>query len=677
MAHDSETSRVSRRSVVAGLASIPLITPFRAYAASSFNLVTDFGAVGDGVTDNSEAFAKFGTAARSISATGNAVQLFMPPGQYQYNAKACFGFLFNIRQLEISAYGASVQNTYDTRVADSNYEFPWPHVHAFRGADYVLNNEGLLIETTKAGDRTVKLKAAQSERVATGAYLLIASLNIQYMGYPHNCDRFDYVKILESDPLTGILTLDRPLKYAHQDDFPELHDRAYCSGPHVGRARVWDLNKYELHDIDHRIEGLTILSIAHKTRDYHDIFHAAGRRQTFVNCTLPGYGVSNLEHFEVRGCRINGHGEIDKLIDTIVIEDCDFRGGLNFQSSSVENVRIRNCAFSDATSLASLYTGTAKNIEITDCKIDTLSEGQFLGMSRNLTIANCTIKKWGGGQNAYSQYGDISGPLLQIDGVDNTYANGVFTFRNFAASILRNQSLIFNAIPGAQINLAGPNLGLGFMLTSDTGSGIVTHISETDGHFIVATTLPYATLPDWCSQKFRIQRCGTLRITNSAGCEAVVAASQADTLGKRPFEYHHHQLGADGQASGAFMLAGDVLAIEIHVVKAMPGRTLTIMIPQCLDGKTFRDHGRLQVTIDLGTAGLRGFDQAKLTGKTSADSVKLGQETRGAMPTGIWLYQNAFWSFGGVAGQGSDRLVVDMKVYTDMGRFRTLNQIEE
>ena len=671
-------SRISRRDIIRALAIAPAILPARAAGSGTLDLVTDFGAVGDGVTDNSEAFKKFGHAARTLSTAGKAVRLNIPPGQYQYNAKSCFGFLFDIRELHVVGYGAAVQNTYDTSIANSNYEFPWPHIHSYLGGDYVLNNEGCLLAQTAVGDKFVQLKNSNELAAApAGSYVLIASLNIQYMGYPHNCDRFDYARVIDVDIAKGTLTLDRSLKYAHRQEFAELYDHTYCSGPHVGRARIWNLNKYELHDVEHTLEGLTVLPILHKKHDYHDIFHAAGHRQVFTNCTIPGYGVSNIEQFEMRGCRINGHGEIDKLVGDIVIDNCEFRGGLNFQSSSVDRVSIKNSSFSDPTNLASLYTGTAKSIHIDSCKIDTLSESLPFGLNRSLVISNSVIKKWGAGRDGYSQYGDISGPLMEIDGENNTYANGVFTFQNFAASILKHQGLIYNVVPGAQINLAGPDLGLGPMITGDAGCGTVTGVGETNGHLIITTTLTYPRLPKWCANKFRIQRCGSLRIINSTGCATVTTASQADVLGKRPFEYFHLRFDTNSPRRGAFMIAGELKRLSVNVEKTAPaGSTFTLYLSSCLDAQTFADAGRLAMTIDLAASGAREFTQTQLADKTTGDSLTLTGTQLTAIPAGKWLYQNAFWSFSydPLALPIAHRPVIDLQFDTDLGQFRRIGK---
>ena len=422
--------------------------------ASELDFKRDFGALGDGAFDNSDAFTKFGHAARGCSKAGRAVRLRIAPGQYQYDAKKCFGFLFDIENLHIVAHGAAVQNTYDTAVANSNYEFPWPSIHSYLGGKYVINNEGALIFKATAGDQRIVLKSpAELEEVPVGAYVLIASLNIQYMGYPHNCDRFDYARVTAVDPATGAVTLDRRLKYSHLEDFPELFNRAYCSGPHVGRARIWNMNKYELHDVEHTTDGLTILPILHKNHDYQDIFVSTGRKQVYNDCTFSGYGPTNIEHFAMRNCTVRGRGEVDKLIDLIDIDGCSFESGVNFQSSSVDRVVVKKSTFKDKGNVPSVLAGTAKVLEFDACTIDTLSEGLVLGVNRRLTIKNSIIRNWGFGGNGYSQFGDMSGPLLDLDGVNASYADGVFTIVASSASILRHQCLIYNVVPGAQINL--------------------------------------------------------------------------------------------------------------------------------------------------------------------------------------------------------------------------------
>lgn len=640
------------------------------------DLVRDFGGLGDGVSDNSAAFQAFGAAARALSNAGKSVRLTIPAGRYQYDAKKCFGFLFNIRQLHIVAHGASVQNTYDTTTANSNYEFPWPQIHSYLGGNYVLNNEGALIAETKVGDDRIVLKSTQDmAEFPVGAYILIASLNIQYMGYPHNCDSFDYAVVIACDPVSGTLVLDRKLRYVHRTDFPELHSRAYCSGPHVGRARVWNMNRYERHDVDHLTEGLVIMSIANKTRGYHDIFHGTGRQQVYRNCTFPGYGASNIEVFRMENCVVLGHGEIDKLIDLVEIDGCRFEGGLNFQSSSVERVVIANSSFSDRTSLASLYTGTAKNIRVENCEIDVLSEGLILGLNRQLVVANSRVKKWGASREPYGQFGDMQGPLLDVDGIKGTFADGVFKFRISAASILRNQALIYNAIPGAMVNLAGPDAGAGPMLTGSVGTGTVTAIEEEDAAFVMRTTLAYKVLPDWCPAKFRIQRCGQLEIINSDGCDLMRAASKAHGLGRRPFEYRDLEFSGVTERSGHFFIAGCLKRLVCNVVSpAASGQTIAIVFAKWLDGQTFRDAGRLVLTIDLSILGKRVFDDGGIQAVARGDGMSLGGVIQAAIPTGNWLYQNAFWSFNFDPAQIPLELrpKFSVAIETDMGRFRTI-----
>ncbi len=686
----------NRREVLKGLAIAPglfpaevwgqcrvggIVSPRQSETAggvdwSTLDLVAEFGAIGDGNADNSEAFARFGAAARALSKAGRGVRLVLAPGQYQYDAKKCFGFLFDIRRLHVSAYGASVQNTYDTAVANSNYEFPWPQIHSYLGADYVLNDEGALIEAAAIGDCRIILQSRPlTNDFPPGSYVLIASLNIQYMGYPHNCDRFDYAVVLESDASTGMLVLDRPLSYNHQTDFPELYSKAYCSGPHVGRARVWNMNKYELHDVEHLTEGLVIKPIAHKLHGYQDIFHGTGRQQIYRDCTFPGYGASNIELFRMENCVVHGHGEIDKLINDVVIENCEFNGGLNFQSSSVERVSIRNTKIRDKKNIASLYTGTAKSIEIDRCEVETLSEGLILGLNRSLSVTDSVIKKWGAGLEPYGQYGDMSGPLLDIDGVNNWFADGVFTFTNFSQSIRRNQALIYNVLPGAQINLAGPNLGLGPMLTGPSGTGIVSSIREVDGAFVVTTDLPYRQLPAWCPNKFRIQRCGELRIASSRGCDLVETASRAHVLGLRPFEYIHRDFSREKSRSGAIMVAGTPKRFVFDVRRAgLAGQSMTLDFSHCLDEATCRDAGRLAITIDLAVAGQRNFSVSGLAGAAGGDKVMLAGAAQTTLPPNKWFYQNAFWSFTQDLARlgGADRPHLELSLKMEMGRFRTI-----
>jgi polygalacturonase len=64
----------------------------------------DFGAVGDGATDNAAALLAFGTWAKAESAAGRGVYLQVPPGYYKFNHANCQDFLANIRTLVIDGH---------------------------------------------------------------------------------------------------------------------------------------------------------------------------------------------------------------------------------------------------------------------------------------------------------------------------------------------------------------------------------------------------------------------------------------------------------------------------------------------------------------------------------------------------------------------------------------------
>ncbi|MDQ3024268.1 MAG: hypothetical protein M3R04_07810, partial [bacterium] len=73
----------------------------------------DFGAVGNGSTNNAAALNAFSTYAVAESAAGRGVVLHVAPGVYLYDHSQCQSWLYNIRRLHMRGYGAVFRNTYD------------------------------------------------------------------------------------------------------------------------------------------------------------------------------------------------------------------------------------------------------------------------------------------------------------------------------------------------------------------------------------------------------------------------------------------------------------------------------------------------------------------------------------------------------------------------------------
>ena len=117
------------------------------------NIVTDFGAVGDGVTDNSNAFVAFQAWAQLQT---NPVVLVMPPGVYLNNSSAAGAFWQNIPDLTVIGYGATLDN--------------------FAGNEAVIRQNLLgtfswRINSTNVGDTTVTMQLSNSAITFSGGNL--------------------------------------------------------------------------------------------------------------------------------------------------------------------------------------------------------------------------------------------------------------------------------------------------------------------------------------------------------------------------------------------------------------------------------------------------------------------------------------------------------------------------
>ena len=177
--------------------------------------------------------AQWGAWARAQSAAGNKVTLLIDPGFYIFDLSMCPYALANIADLHIKGYGATLQNISSINNGAAN---PW-----FQAGqplrDGTVNNvyQYFLIQTTTPNTTTFRMRTpSQAENLTVGQYVMLSSVYIQQGGYPPNCDRFEYLIVTAINTTTGVITVDRPIRYMHPSTYPDD-----LTSPCFGAARVW------------------------------------------------------------------------------------------------------------------------------------------------------------------------------------------------------------------------------------------------------------------------------------------------------------------------------------------------------------------------------------------------------------------------------------------------------
>ncbi len=628
-------------------------------------------------TDNAPALNRIAYIGRQASAAGKAFNLFVAPGQYNFDMANCgYLFLAGIKELHIQGHGAIFQNTYTG--GDGNLRRPWSL------STVALTNQsgstilgvgagGLLswlIDDTAVGDTQFKTQThANAAAWKKGDPVLLTSLDLQYSGgFPVNPDQFEYHTVAaDGDTSTGIVLLDSPIKYAHLTTFPDGGNSQPC-----GKARAWMLtapanvvvdpmnapSTYTItlpFDVKHVFEGLTINQAAVPFGTY---MTTLGGDITFIDCTTIGISPTIAGSVTYHNHVITASSEPDKLVDKLVLDNVTATtSAVGFQSSSINRVDIINCR------LKALDTGTAKYVTVTDCDIDLLGLANTFGMNRSTVINGGVVRAYAGG----APVGGLGSG--QIDGVVVTYANGVITVPE--SSSVR---AYWGLIPGMMICLQVGGTFAG-TFPGDAGVGIVTKLEEVSGNILIHTTLPYTTLPAWTNGKVLTSGYGRLYCPTASGCDFIRNAAGASRKGLKFWEYWRGQF-ANFQTNTNYVteLVGTPAEIVINIRQpsATAGAKFVLTFYNMIKDDTFDDPQSLAISIDATARGRRSITLAGFTGQQAGDTVTFGTTSLAHLPPDRLSGSNIFYcvlSAPTAPTTTANSPVVDVEVQMDAGMF--------
>lgn len=516
---------VNAKATVAQIAGISKI--------ATYNIKTDFGAVGDGVTDDSAAFNNFQTAAQALTVP---VYLLIPPGIY--NNPSAHTFWIGIDDLTITGYGATIY--YFTR-GGAIYQSP-VGVHSAR------------IQATNIGDRSVTLlNPAQTSIFTVGSWVVVCSLEMQgSYGYPPNWNQFEFQQITAINAGTGVISFAGWLRYAHLTNFPATStDPSYDTG---GPASLFAIRP----DWDQRVR---VYGLAVGQASDPNVFQVSAREIKVVDVTN-NYGNGAAPTFArdivFEGCVLNQlQVEVDKLVEQLRFIDCEINTSLIMQSSSIDHVAVEGCH------IYGVSITSAKDIAIRDTVIDSrLSiNGQF-GSSQAILVQNCTVP-------------EIL-PNLGYTRVSLSY----FTFSHGTFSIpLTSPNIGYvwpSAVVGALCFFIGsgmgvPNFGTPFYITGVRSDGTTMFID---------TTLP-ATLPTYSGvdspviTDFILHPAQQLTINSCRGPQAGPLSVGQQSLPLYSYGYANISTWA---TLPTLTLWGKLIKIRVNVRRAYTGIQSTLLL---------------------------------------------------------------------------------------------------
>jgi hypothetical protein len=411
--------------------SAPPTPPSPSFVAK--DIVTDFGAQCNGVTDDAPAFVKFNRWAKTQTLP---VQLTIPSGATcAFLSSVGQWWAKDIKQLLVLGYGATITNNNNTG-----------------GPGFFLGGRGVIqdnahsarLATVSAGSSSITLlNPSQTSLFSVGRYALIAGFDLQGLwhspyGYPPNPHFFEYVKIASVDTTTGMITFETSLRNTYKSTWPNFNSGSRFEVDAGGPATLYALDSSWDTTVEYR--GLTIDQKNFQT-------YANGRSVTYRDvkftgeqCGVPTQNlVWQAIDVDMSSCFL----EIDKINGTV-----SFVGGtvyeIGFQSSSTDLLSM------DGTSVTHRLIGTPKKFVGNNVSIAEFDPGAYaFGRTDEVACADCAIA-------TFNPKGVFTAGTVTNVGINNSWTmnNGVITIPN-AYSRGANQNQVRWAVPGTYFNWVG------------------------------------------------------------------------------------------------------------------------------------------------------------------------------------------------------------------------------
>jgi hypothetical protein len=381
------------------------------------NIITDYGAVGNGVANDRPAFVAWKAAAQGLDAV-----LTIPAGTYYFGPRSGGGGDVNedypfsgMTSLQVNP-GNPLAVTFTDNGTANDFQL------SVRQAFYQNNTHSTrLLADVNAG--ATSFTVSNPSMFTVGRWALISGYDMQGQwnvpgGLPPNEHFFEYVKV--SGISSSTITIDTALRNAYLTRWPNFNSGSGSEIDAGGPATLYAIDPVWDCEID--ITGLTVT----KTGATRKPTICAARSVILRGCTFSNqdgtFPTSSRTWQAISGCNFTGCTmESDKFVEAVTMTDSTFTT-INFQSSSIDLLTMTNCT------VGTLF-GTPKRAVISNSTITTLLSGpNNYGRADSLTLTGNAISTLTLGGSLYKGTGDAG-----ID-VDSTMAGGVIKIPNTNAS---------------------------------------------------------------------------------------------------------------------------------------------------------------------------------------------------------------------------------------------------
>jgi hypothetical protein len=574
------------------------------------NIVTDFGAVGDGVTDDSPAFLNFQTYAKAQT---NGVVLVIPPGVY--NNPTANAFYTGIKNLTILGYGATIQ-------------------YFSAGGPFLETGVGVnsaRINSTNIGDTSVTcITHAQAALFTVGSWVNVSSVSMQTNSYPPDLYNNEFRQVTGSNASTGVVTLDQPLRYANLSTNPTPNNSPNPTDA-GGPATIYNVRQSWVQTV--KVYGATLDMLTGG-----QLVQFCAQYMSIEDCTILGNAGCSMTggiEYTFKNCFFANGIELDKCIQSIRFYDCVHAQQLISLAASNDKMIV------DSNEFWQGIVGTpAKQTHISDSYIESLFIGTTYGPGGALILDNCRIDKI---------TPIFTGSEIGIGGIDLSYSNGVFSIANSSADL----QLMYRWVPGQMgfLDYGGSIYAFPFVVTGITDDGTNTHLATNLG----LATLPTITGLALTAGSIRTHSCPRLSARNNTGCDEVINISKAPS--DSPWMTYSRRFFTGSISSGTIQAArqfGYITKIRVNVIRAYTGAQAQLNL--FLEGQfgAFYFDTATNAGARWATAGVGAYVNTKVAGERD---ILLGSQTgiQGsdnvpALAATVWINFIAFPFFGDNSG---------------------------
>lgn len=266
-------------------------------------------------------------------ALANAGSIYrFPPGTYDL---AGARFLYGVRSIEVWAHGALFRNVKAGTFgySDANASFyigsgSFFHPMGAGDIDPRRATSGARIRDAASGATTVQLiTPGEATGFRAGSWAVLHWLSRQQRSFPPNPAYFEYVKVSRADSTTGVLTLDRPLRFSYKALAPDDRSDPALYNAATGPARILSLERPDYQVCERFVlrggSGIVVGYGRSPPDAYDGIIEVCGAIDVEVHdVAFEGFFPTMARNVTVAGSTFPGISELDKIIETIELRDC-------------------------------------------------------------------------------------------------------------------------------------------------------------------------------------------------------------------------------------------------------------------------------------------------------------------------------------------------------------------